>query len=168
MKQKHEMTFYQFSREMVEHGDFSHFLERFAPDKLPRGKHLAKMKGSLSFFVDGYNNDQRELYEIEEVRTFYSRLFDAWPYWLYFCTLETESLAMMVACRIANLKSFKLSGATSVKVELSLEDMTLFLSQAFGPMNSMFEQAWAPDTEIMDHTDAVMRYFHLPTGLVPR
>lgn len=168
MKQKDEMTFYQFSREMVERGDFSHFLQRYGPEKLPQGKRLAEMQGTMSFFVDGYNDDPRELYEIEEVRNFYAQFFDAWPYWLYFSTLHTESLVMMVACRITNLKSFKRSGAFAVKVELDPGDLLQFLSQAFPPMNSMFERAGGTELEIMDHTDAIMRYFNLPTGMVPR
>ena len=35
-----QLVFYQFSRSKVVRGDFSHFLDQFAPEKLPTGRRL--------------------------------------------------------------------------------------------------------------------------------
>ena len=164
---KNAMIFYQFSRELVERGDFTPFLKRFGREKLPEGKRLARMQGAISFLVEGYDNDPRELYEIPEVRTFYSRFFDQWPYWLFFCALHNEGLAMMVACRTSNLQSFKRPGEATVGLNLSVGDMVQFLSEAFPPMNMMFERAKLPDARIAEQTRAVFDYFQLPVGLMP-
>lgn len=56
----------------------------------------------------------------------------------------------------------------SVNVELHLGNMLRFLSQSFSPLTGMFERVGGIELEIMDHTGAVMRYFDLPTGMVPR
>ena len=161
------MTFYEFSRPMVEKCCFGHFLARFGPGELPRGEALARREGTMSFFIGGYDSDPRELYEIPEVRRFYSRFFDLWPYWLYFCALDNDGLAMMVSCRVANLASFRVSGAASVGVHLGLDDLAQFLSEAFPPMNRMFGRAGLPEERVAARTGAVMEYFNIPGGLAP-
>ena len=81
-----DLIFYQFSRLKVERIDFSHFLSVYAPDKLPTGRRLRTMIGSLVFCVEGYDGDPREVHIIPEVRKFYAAFHEAWPYWLYFAT----------------------------------------------------------------------------------
>src|SRR5437660_4461099 len=48
-----EMIFYQFSRSKVEKCDFGHFLGLYAPDKLPTGRRLREMMGTLMFGIEG-------------------------------------------------------------------------------------------------------------------
>ena len=58
---------YQFSRPLVECGDFTAFITRFKDP--PRGRRLRDQMGSFVFFVEGYDTDPRELYAITEVRS---------------------------------------------------------------------------------------------------
>lgn len=46
----------------------------------------------------GYDNDPRELFEIIEVRDFVHRLDERFPYWLYFCSKESEGLRAVMFC----------------------------------------------------------------------
>ncbi|MBN6740606.1 hypothetical protein JKG47_08710 [Acidithiobacillus sp. MC6.1] len=40
--------------------------------------------GRLIITFDGYDNDQREVWEIPEIRSYFAKLTEAWPYWLWF------------------------------------------------------------------------------------
>ena len=95
-----DLILYQFSRDRVEAGDASDFLTRFGGSGLPRGKKLAGMINSLALMIEGYDLDPREIYAIPEARKFYQQLWRNWPYWLYFCNLDTENLMMMMMCCI--------------------------------------------------------------------
>ena len=56
------------------------------------------MMGTFQFFVEGWNDDPQELYAIPEIRKFYQHFHNAWPYWFFFCDLNTEALMMMTLC----------------------------------------------------------------------
>jgi hypothetical protein len=51
---------------------------------------------SLGFF--GYDDDPRELYEIQEVRRFAAELDRKFPFWLYFLNLRDGALALIFLC----------------------------------------------------------------------
>ena len=59
--------------------------------------------GSVVFCIEGYENDEREVHSIPEVRRFYSAFHAAWPNWLYFCSLEMDTLKTMVMCCLPSL-----------------------------------------------------------------
>ncbi len=67
-----DLIVYQFSRSKVERGDFSHFLNIYAPEKLPRGRPLRDMMNAMTFMIEGFDDDPRELHSIPEVREFYT------------------------------------------------------------------------------------------------
>ncbi len=50
----------------------------------------------------------RELHSIPEVRQFYTAFHEAWPYWLYFCNVETEEFYMMVLCCLPSIAAVKI------------------------------------------------------------
>jgi hypothetical protein len=49
-----DLIFYQFSRSKVERGDFRHFLDLYAPDKLPTGRRLREMMNGFVFCIEGW------------------------------------------------------------------------------------------------------------------
>ncbi|MBE0545433.1 MAG: hypothetical protein IH623_29185 [Verrucomicrobia bacterium] len=87
-----DIIFYQFSRSKVERCDFSHFLGLYAPDKLPTGRRLGEMMNGMMFGIEGWDADPREIHSIPEIRRFYTAFHEAWPYWLYFCNLDMDTL----------------------------------------------------------------------------
>ena len=68
------------------------------------------MMGSVVFCIEGYENDEREVHSIPEVRRFYSAFHAAWPYWLYFCSLEMDTLKTMAMCCLPSLTALKVEG----------------------------------------------------------
>jgi hypothetical protein len=162
-----ESIIYQFSRSKVERGDFSHFLSLYAPDKLPTGRRLREMMGCFVFCVEGWDTDTREIHMVPEIRRFYSAFHEAWPYWLYFCNLDVDTLRAMTLCCMPSTTTMQVDGQTQVKVTCEPLDMIKFLKRDFMPMNMMCERAGMFERYVYDRTRAVFDYFNLPFDVEP-
>jgi hypothetical protein len=162
-----DIIFYQFSRSKIEQCDFGHFLGLYAPDKLPTGKRLQEMMGTMMFGVEGYDHDPREIHSIPEVRRFYAAFHQAWPYWLYFVNLETESLMMMVLCRLPSMAAVKVDGRPTVSVSCDPLEVLRLVGKDFGPMNIICDRAEMAERSIYDRSKAVFEYFNLPFDAEP-
>lgn len=55
-------------------------------------------KQKIDFSIDGYNNDSRELYQIDEVVRYVGKLNKIFPYWLFFQDPEGHWLKTILAC----------------------------------------------------------------------
>jgi hypothetical protein len=157
-----DLICYQFSRDRVEAGDAKDFLSRFGKFRVPVGRQLQGMMNSLALMIEGYDDDPREIYAIPEVRTFYQQLLQRWPYWLYFCNLDTENLMMMVMCCLDSLDALKVQGQPQVQVQINPLEVVQFISGGFVPMNEMCERAGMNERQIFERTKAVFGYFNLP------
>ena len=162
-----DLICYQFSRDRVEASDAKDFLSRFGKRSLPTGKKLETMMNSVALMIEGYNHDPREIYAIPEVRSFYKQLWQRWPYWLYFCNLDTENLMMMVMCCLDSLDALKVQGQPQVQVQINPMEVVQFISGGFVPMNEMCERAGMSERQIFERTKAVFEYFNLPFDAGP-
>ena len=57
--------------------DFSNLFEGLVATR----ENVLKFLGKCDFFIEGYDDDPRELFEIEEVREYLKRLDERFPYW---------------------------------------------------------------------------------------
>jgi len=157
-----DLIFYQFSRSKVERRDFSHFLRLYGPEKLPTGRRLREMMNTIVFGIDGYDQDSREIHTIPEIRGFYSAFHDAWPYWLYFCNLDVDSLKPLVSCCLASLEEMKVDAAAQVAITYDRVELLDFLKRDFVSMNEMCQRAEMFEERVFDRTQQVFEYFGLP------
>lgn len=157
-----DLVFYQFSRLKVERGDFSHFLGLYAPDKLPTGRRLRQMMNNFVFCVEGWDNDEREIHSIPEIRRFYSAFHEAWPYWFYFCNLDTDTLRTMTMCCMNTLTAIKTDDSPNVQVQYEPTELLHFLARDLVYMNAMCDRAQMFERLIYDRSKAVFGYFGLP------
>jgi hypothetical protein len=164
----HDFVVYQFSRAKVERADFSHFIQLYDPAKLPSGRRLRVMMNTLTFLVEGFDDDPREVHAIPEIRSFYQAFHAAWPYWLYFCRLESEEFQTMVLCCLPSIASLQSSQHTRVTVEFDPTELRHFLSGDFGPLNALCKRGGMFDDRIYDRTKAVFESFGLPYDGGPR
>ncbi len=162
-----DLIFYQFSRFKVERSDFSHFLGLYAPDILPTGRRQREMMDSLMFGIEGWDNDPREIHTIPEILRFYSAFHDAWPYWLYFCNLDVDTLRAMTMCCLPSTNTMQVDGRIPVAVTCDPPDLLNFLKRDFMPMDLMCERAGIFEERIYDRTKAVFDYFNLPFQAEP-
>jgi hypothetical protein len=159
---EHDLIVYQFSRSKVERGDFRPFLSLYAPDKLPKGRRLREMMNCFVFCVEGWDADSREIHLIPEIRRFYSTFHDAWPYWLYFCNLDSDTLSAMTLCCLPEVATMQVDGQTQVAVTYDPLAILSFLKQDFPPMNLMCDRAEMFEDRIFDRTKVVFEYFGVP------
>jgi len=162
-----DLIFYQFSRDKVEQCDFSHFLSLYSPDKLPQGHRLLEMMNHLVFCIEGWDEDSREIHMIPEVRRFYSAFHDAWPYWLYFCNLDVDTLRTMTMCCMDSIASIKVDGQPTVGVECDPLKMIHFIRDDLLHMNIICERGQMFERLIYDRSKAVFEYFGLPFDAPP-
>ena len=167
MAEAGDAVFYQFSRSKVERGDFSHFLSLYSPDKLPSGRRLRQMMNSFVFCIEGWDNDEREIHSIPEIRRFYSAFHEAWPYWLYFCNLDTDTLRTMTMCCMNSLTAIKVDGSPQVQVEYEPMELLQFLARDLNHMNAMCDRGEMFESLIYDRSKAVFEYFGLPYDAPP-
>ena len=155
---------YQFSRSKVERGDFGHFLGIYGLDRLPQGRRLRDMQGSMAFVIEGYDQDEREIHSIPEVRKFYRAFHQGWPYWLYFCTLEEDAMKMMVLCCLNSFTMVKIDGRADCQVHYEPTELISFLKEGFPHMNQICDRAGVFPDRVAERTRAIMQYFGLQGG----
>jgi len=98
----------------------------------------------------------------QEIRRFYATFHKAWPYWLYFCNLDTDTLRAMTMCCMPSIESIQVDGQVLVKVICEPLDLVEFIKNGLMPMNLMCERAKMFENLIYDRTKAVFEYFGLP------
>jgi len=158
-----QFVIYQFTRPKIERGDFSHFLGTYSLDRLPTGHRLRLMMNSMVFVVDGWNDDPREVHTIPEVRRFYRKFQQAWPYWFYFCNLDQDGLKGMVLSCLNQLITVQTDSAPERQMTLyDKPEFMNFLVQNLGAMNVVCERAKMLDALVYDRSKAVFEYFGLP------
>ena len=156
------LILYQFSRSKVERGDFTHFLSLYGSAKLPTGRRLREIMGSMVLCVEGYEDDPREIHSIPEVRRFYAAFHEAWPYWLYFCTLHEDSLKVLVFCCLKSFTAIQVDGQPKCTIELDPLELIRFIAADFAPMNVMCDRAEMFEHLVAQRTQAIFAYFGLP------
>ena len=104
---------------------------------------------------------------IPEIRRFYSAFHEAWPYWLYFCNFDVDTLKAMTMCCLPSINTMQVDGQTQVKVTCDPLDLIKFIKRDFMPMNLMCERAEMSERGIYDRTKAVFEYFNLPFDAEP-
>lgn len=167
MSTEHDVIVVIFNKTQVRQRKIAHFLKQFDSAALPEGPELAKMMGSFQFLIEGWDDDPQELYAIPEIRKFYKHFHKVWPYWFFFCDLDTETLSMMILCLMPNIKGFKRLGDPMACAEYDPMDLIRFIQINFGPLNAMMERAGMSETDIYNRTRDVFRYFKLPYDAPP-
>lgn len=117
----------------------------------------------MLFIVEGYDADEREIHSIPEVRRFYRAFHEAWPYWFFFCTLEEDAMKMMVLCCLNSFTMIKVDGRSDCQVLYDPMELIDFLKRDFLHMNLICERAGMFEDRNAKRTDAIIRYFGLPT-----
>jgi hypothetical protein len=69
-------------------------LNRFLQDR----ETVVRFRGQLDLSFEGYDEDERELHEIDAVRRFVADLDRKFPFWFYFLNLRSDALAAIFLC----------------------------------------------------------------------
>ena len=157
-----DLVLYQFSRYQLERGDFGQFLSLYALDNLPAGGGLREMMNCCVVCIDDWGGPAGTTIIVPEVRRFYARLHEAWPYWLYFCNLNRDALRAMTLCCLPSIETMQVDGQDQVAVTCKRLDLLSLVKRDLAAMNLVCERAEMPEPRIYARTMAVLEYFGLP------
>lgn len=140
---QNDIVISEFGRHRLDTLDFSVFLQRYGVEQWPNGAALRKQMGSLMITFHGYDEDQRELHCIPEVRRFVQEFYRVWPYWLYFlCPAgDVSSLSLLAACCLTNVSVVQVEGAPLCAVDCEPEEMKAFLTGLLPAFKRVADQA---------------------------
>lgn len=85
-------------------------------------------EGAVTLVFHGYDDDPRELEAIPEVRAWFAKLFEAWPYWSFFASRIDQTVPLVL--------SLLLSGEPGmVGWCFDLDELKPLLLELFGHQN---------------------------------
>ena len=125
------------------------------------------MMNNMVFCIEGWDEDPREIHSIPEIRRFYNSFHEEWPYWLYFCNLDVDTLRTMVLCCLKSFTAMKVDGQPNVQVQYEPLELLEFLRRDFLPMNAICERAEMFEHLIFERTKKPFEYFGLPFNELP-
>lgn len=138
-----------FSRREVESGDPSASVRRLNTLLNTRDA-IWRYRGQVALVVDGYNNDPRELVDVQEVRVFLAAFTRQWPYWAFFFNQVDDSIKLLSSCLCAG--RFIGSG----QIEIDPEKLRQFLLAGFAAMNAIFDDHGFPESDLEQMSKGVI------------
>src|SRR5471030_2916964 len=79
----------------VSKGDISEVLSSLRSLSGDRSSAMSA-EGAVTLVFNGYDDDPRELESIPEVREWFAKLFEAWPYWSFFARRTDQTVPLVL------------------------------------------------------------------------
>ncbi len=95
-------------------------------------------EGSVTLVFHGYDNDLRELESIPEVRAWFARLFEAWPYWSFFASRIDQTVPLALSLLLSGEAVAGEPGM--VGWSFDLEELKPLLLEMFDHQNELIEK----------------------------
>jgi len=115
-----------FSRSMIEAGDISAVITQLGHNSNPN--YLRAMAGATIITVEGYAEEDSEIYEIPAVRKYFRTLSAKWSPWLFAGTIFTADLFAIVLACLPSVTCIREDG--EITVFWKLEEMEAFLRKS--------------------------------------
>lgn len=153
---KYGMIVLTISRKEIE--TFNHITILRSLDNIK--KNARKYEGKLNLMVTGFDDDQRELHEIEEVKRYFDFLDRCFPYWFYFLIKTIPSryspftILLSLLVPIENIISKN-------SVQFNIVAFEQFLNVHFHFLNELTDELGLPVSENMRISEEVMRNFSI-------
>lgn len=116
-------------------------------------------RGTLDLRIDGYNDYAAELFELEELRAFVHELDSQFPFWLYFCNVNTSSLQMLAMCFLPPYLT-----PTGKKEHFPGALESLLMTRWIPALNQVAAFAQHPEAELREISDTAIGYFDKASG----
>jgi hypothetical protein len=146
-----EAIFLNVSKKEIRNKDISGFMSLHKKLTIDDAM-ISKTRGKLNFFIDGYNYDKRELFQIQEVREWITLVLPAFKYWGYFLNMEPyvhrlAGLRVLHMCSV-DVGNFKMNKKTkSFNIKPDIDQTVELMKKLFNWLNEFCDE-YSIDTKI--------------------
>ncbi|GFP77723.1 chlororespiratory reduction 6 domain-containing protein [Clostridium fungisolvens] len=104
---------------------------------------IKKYRNNIVFQIDGYNDDPREIFEIPEIKAFFKKVFDKYPYMLYFLSNINSNDAWVLACLCNKHQTCSIVGKRNIDLKMQFDNNLLsqILNQTVAYMMQIHESS---------------------------
>lgn len=150
-------------RNQIESGDLSGFLDFvkslgiLAPEKA-EANIVRQLQAKVGFFIDGYNEDPRELYQIPEVRNYIRQVQASWPYGLFFFGSHAGNLNLLILSHV-DVNVERQGQSVEIKFHTSGGEVDRFIQSATPAIIRLTAQIkWTEDLAIQFLSDTAKQF----------
>lgn len=118
---------------------------------------LKNLQSKIGIFVDGYNDDPRELFELPEVCRYFQTLHKAWPFGLYFFSPATATLQLLVWCNVGAIVASREANIMDVRV--SGVNLNNFIQKTLPPTLEIVARLQWPPPKASDFINGIITLF---------
>lgn len=144
------------TRPEVEAGNISDTLT-VLQSPLDDRRNVLRQQNKIRVFVDGYDDDPRELWDIAEVQAFYRKLDEKFPYWFWFCDKRDVSLKVISDCLYQ--PSGKAEEGQQAVALVDDAELGEFMRRHYRAVDELCGDYNIPDAERLKVLEAVENYF---------
>ena len=95
-------------------------------------------EGAVTLVFHGYDNDPRELEAIPEVRAWFAKLFEVWPYWSFFASRVDQTVPLVLTLLLDGEAVVGEPGMVGWCFDL--DELKPLLLKMFGHQNELIER----------------------------
>lgn len=148
----------QLSRREIESGLIGDAVDRLMTLSDSK-EHTLLFADSLLVYMDGYDDDPRELFEIPQAVSFFRAVTREWPYWLHFCLKRPDALGVILNL----LVDVRIEARTAQRVGICTvapDGYQTEMQNLFHGMNLLYLQHRLPMKDAFTMTNKVMDTFY--------
>jgi hypothetical protein len=155
---------YTITRDEVENLDLSRFFDNHGTWPMQRGLSLERLMDSLILEVDGYGEDPREICTIPEVRAYFQRLYELWPWWAFFLHTGAQNLAVSYLCLLDDVRVVPSATPGKTGFRCNAEQLQVLLMHEFACLNFLCDRAGLSEERSDIRSRAVVDMFNCTSG----
>src|SRR5450759_2405285 len=119
-------------------------------------------EGAVTLVFHGYDDDPRELEAIPEVRVWFTKLFEVWPYWSFFASRVDQTVPLVLTLLLPGETVAGEPGM--VGWAFDLDELKPLLFEMFGHQNELIERLGigedVNERSTRDFLEAVQAFFN--------
>ena len=116
---------------------------------------VRRYQNCLFLHVDGYDDDQRELFEVPEVRRYFKELVLVWPHWLWFMHRGGGGIRLLLSI-LCEIKVVRYPSGQIATQFVNDREVDAVLSDLFARGNELFNAYGIAHSDVVVSANSAM------------